>query len=191
MNVEAAVLAVIVGLVRKGRIANLGRIDFRGVYVFAVPLVFAVVAGILTHRTDNQALTLTTTRVINVMQYVVLLAAVGINLHLYGMKILGVGAFLNFLALAVNRGVMPISPSAAKTAGIWALVDPATGTKLIRHAIMSPETRLKPLTDIIPIPIPKLATVLSIGDVLLAVGIFMLIQRYMRAPAPGDQIEKT
>ncbi len=191
MNLESAVVAMIVGLLRGGRISNLGRIPFRGAYIFAVPLACAIAASLLTHRAESEALTVTATRIVNVMQYVVLLAAVAMNLHLRGMTIIGAGALSNFVALTVNRGVMPIDPTAAKTAGIWALVDPDSGTKLIRHAIMTPDTRLGLLTDIIPIPIPKLATVLSIGDVLLAIGIFVLIQRYMRTPAAGDHLEKT
>ena len=88
-------------------------------------------------------------------------------------------------------GVMPISESAARAAGLWALLDPAENTKLIRHVIMTPETRLRLLTDFIPIPVPYIRAVLSIGDVVLAIGIFVLIQRFMVKPSPGARLEKT
>ncbi len=187
MNVEAALLAVIVGLVRKGRLANLGRIPFRGAYVFAIPLIFFAAATILTYRTHNEDLIRTVVRTLNVLLYVVLLGVIAVNLHIREMKLLGIGSFLNFLALTVNGGTMPVSRWAAKTAG---MLDYLERIDAARHAIMTPETRLKPLTDIIPIAIPRLTTVLSIGDVLLAIGIFLLIQRYMCMPSPGAQVEK-
>lgn len=191
MNVEAAVLSILVGLLRKGRISNLGRIPLRGTYVFAVPLVLCALAIVFTHHTDNSRAYLIGTRITNVLQYVVLLTAIGLNLHIRELRIVGAGAFMNFLALTVNGGVMPISESAARAAGLWALLDPAENTKLIRHVIMTPETRLRLLTDFIPIPVPYIRAVLSIGDVVLAIGIFVLIQRFMVKPSPGARLEKT
>ena len=189
MNVEAAVLSIIVGLLRKGRIANLGRIPFRGAYAFAIPLVLFIVASLLTHHTNNDRLALAGARVTNVLQYLVLITAIGFNLHIREIRLMGLGVLSNFLALTANGGLMPISASAAKIGGIWKMIDPAAGTKLVRHAIMTSETRLKPLTDLIPVP--GFHTVLSIGDVVLAIGIFLLIQRYMCMPFPGAQVEKT
>jgi hypothetical protein len=188
MHVEAAVLAVVVGLLRKGRLANLGGIPFRGAYAFAIPLVFFIAATILTYHTHNEQLIRLTVRTLNVLLYVVLLGLIAINLHIREMKLMGIGTFLNFLALTANGGTMPVSRWAAKTAG---MLDYLEHMDAARHVIMTPETRLKPLVDLIPIAVPRLTTVLSIGDVLLAIGIFLLIQRYMCMPSPGAQIEKT
>ena len=189
MHIEAAVLAVVVGLLRKGRLANLERIPFRGAYAFAVPLVFFIAATILTYHTHNAHLIRLAVRTLNILVYVVLLCLIAINLHIREMKLMGIGAFLNFLALSANGGTMPVSRWAAKAAGMLDYLERANGA---RHGIMTDGARLWPLTDLIPIPVPRLTTVLSIGDVLLAIGIFMLIQRFMCMPTPGAQhIEKT
>ncbi len=191
MNLEAAVLGIIVGLIRKGRISNLSRIPFRGAYVFAVPLVMFLLAGVLTHYTNDPRLNMVAARAMNILLYVVLLTAIGANWHIRELRIMGVGTFMNFLGLTANGGMMPVSEWAARAAGMWSFLDPANGIKHARHVIMTPETRLKPLVDLIPIPIPHLSAVLSIGDILLAVGIFMLIMRFMCEPSPGAHIEKT
>lgn len=188
MNVEAAVLSIIVGLVRKGRIANLGRIPFRGAYAFTIPLALFAVATILTYHTRNEDLIRVVVRTMNILLYVVLLGLVALNLHIREMKLIGVGAFLNFLALTANGGAMPVSRWAAKTAG---MLDYLQRTDTARHIVTTDGARLWPLTDLIPIPTARLATVLSIGDVILAIGIFLLIQRFMFAQSPGAHVEKT
>jgi len=179
MNTEAAILGVIVGVLRKGSLSNLARIPFRGAYVFAIPLVLFVVATVLTYRTADEALIRTAVRAMNILLYVVLLLAIVWNRHIREMKLLGLGAFLNFVALTANGGVMPVSRWAAETAGMLEFLERMKG---VRHVVMDGGSRFRPLTDIIPVPIPILTTVLSVGDVILAVGIFLLIQRYMCPP---------
>ena len=186
MNIEAAILSLVVGLIRHGRISNLIRIPFRGAYAFAIPLALFAIASYLTHHTSDPSLAVLGTRATNILQYLVLLTAIGLNLHIREMKIMGIGAFSNFLTLAVNGGVMPISLWAARASGVYPFL---ARTKLVRHAIMTPDSRLRPLTDIIPVP--GFHTVLSLGDVVLAVGIFMLIQRFMFMPSSGAHVEKT
>lgn len=182
MNTEAAILGIIAGLLRKGSLSNLARIPFRGAYVFAIPLILFVVATMLTYRTGDEVLIRTAVRVMNILLYVVLLAAIFWNRHIREMKLLGLGAFLNFIALSANGGVMPVSRWAAETAGMLEFLERMKG---VRHVVTEGGSRLWPLTDIIPVPIPILTTVLSVGDIILALGLFLLIQRYMCLPVSG------
>jgi len=183
MIFESMLLSIIVGFIRRGKLTNLAHIPLRRIYLFAVPLALYAVAYLLM-RTTNDHILLLCTRATNILQYVVLLAAIGVNLHIREMRLMGLGTFLNFLALSVNGGVMPVHPRAVELAGMTAMFDAQRGTELVRHLIMTPETRLKLLIDIIPLPGygPHLPEVASIGDVLLAIGIFVLVQRYMCSP---------
>ncbi len=146
-----------------------------------LPLALYAAAFALTRAANDHYILLVCTRVINALQYAVLLAAIASNLHIGEIRLMGLGTFFNFLALAANAGVMPVHPKAAELAGISTMFEPSAGIKLIRHVIMTPETQLKPLTDIIPLPGFSifLKTVVSVGDILLAIGIFLLVQRYM------------
>jgi len=47
------------------------------------------------------------------------------------------------------------------------------------HMLLTAETKLWFLADIIPLPVPFLARVISIGDILIYVGIFYFIQKKM------------
>lgn len=117
----------------------------------------------------------------NIVQYVVLLAAIAANFHMREMWLAGFGTFLNALVVAVNGGAMPVSARALRAAGYEELLRPEVVSKFVRHSIMSSSTHLKLFADIIPIP--KLLIlppqVLSIGDALVAVAVFIFVQRYM------------
>ncbi len=84
-----------------------------------------------------------------------------------------VGIALNTLAIVVNGGHMPQSPAAA--AAVWGadyVRNDAYSGHLENVAWMGPDSRLPWLGDIMPLPrwLPR-PNVLSIGDVVLALGV--------------------
>lgn len=76
---------------------------------------------------------------------------------------------------------MPVSARALQVAGYEEMLRPEVVSKFVRHSIMSSSTHLKLIADIIPVP--KLLIlppqVLSIGDALVAIAVFIFVQRYM------------
>lgn len=94
------------------------------------------------------------------------------NRHLPGLGLLALGFTANFVAVAVNGGAMPVSLTAlARTdqgnAGL--LADPL-------HTPASSHTTLRLLTDVIGVPIPfGGGEVLSVGDVLVAAGVGLVV----------------
>jgi hypothetical protein len=83
------------------------------------------------------------------------------------------GVALNTLAVAANGGHMPQSPEAA--AAVWGseYVRPDTYSKHLENVTwMNPSTTLPWISDILPEPrwLPR-ANVMSIGDVILALGV--------------------
>ena len=190
MILEAFVFSIIIGLIRRGDIRALNRINLKHWYLFILPvLVFGVVCSTLT---EHGQVFVKYVRFANIAQYVVLLTAVGLNLHIREMWVAGIGIFSNFLVLTANGGVMPMSPWALRVVGMSNLLKPEEVDKFIRHSIISPETRLVWLSDIIPLPgwwmIFK--EVASIGDIIVAVAVFILIQRYMCSPTPAAKSAK-
>lgn len=77
----------------------------------------------------------------------------------------GVGA--NAIVITITGGAMPVSLAATAAAGTRPPADPL-------HVVGDPTS---PLGDIIPVP---LLGVYSIGDILLAIGVFVLIVWTMR-----------
>lgn len=179
MIIEAFLISIILGLVRRGSVRNLARLPLRHTFLFILPLLlFGVIAAV---ARGNPALK-PFARAGNMAQYLVMLTAIMLNLHIREMLIAGFGTFLNFLALAVNNGMMPVSLNALRIAGM----PNALTSDAVRHVAVTPETRLKWLTDVIPVPLghPCLSEVASVGDALVAVAIFLLIQHYMCALSP-------
>jgi hypothetical protein len=106
--------------------------------------------------------------------YVILIAFVWVNRRLPAAPLLLIGLALNAVVIGVNGG-MPVSEAAIRATGSPGDVLPSAIDDG-KHHLMSSSDVLTPLADVIGLP-PPIATVLSIGDVVLYVGIvaFMVI----------------
>ncbi len=103
---------------------------------------------------------------------VLVAAFLAINRWLPGMVLAAVGTVLNVVVIAAN-GAMPVSLRAAEVAGI-------RSTEMgIKHEILDADTVLPWLGDVIPVP--GLDALISVGDVVLAMGIAWLVYRRMTA----------
>jgi hypothetical protein len=172
-------LAVIVARLRGGRLGQLGEVTFR--LWWAVPLI-AIAQSILVrlpHPPDRLALR-HPRPVLMIASYVILWAVVWLNRRLPGMGVVLVGVSCNLLAIAANGGYMPILPEALARLG----ADQAANQIPPGSVVVGSKDVLLPrqqalfwiLGDILVIPEPlPWPTAMSIGDVLLAVGVFLLI----------------
>ncbi|HEY3297753.1 MAG TPA: DUF5317 domain-containing protein [Armatimonadota bacterium] len=186
--IEAIIISILAGLIRGGKFRNLERIPLQYVYLFVASVSIYIITACIAIRGGREDL-VHYARIANIVQYIGLLAAIGLNVKsIREMWVVGVGTLCNFLPIAANGGVMPMSPAALTSAGMPQLLNPQGLPHMVRHTVMSPSTHLKPLADIIPIGpfsfLPyRLANILqevaSVGDILVALAIFVLIQRYM------------
>jgi hypothetical protein len=104
--------------------------------------------------------------------YVATLGFVAMNLRLRGMWVVGLGGLLNFVAIAANGGVMPASSSALRDAGRRVTSSSFENSTAVRGA------RLSFLGDVFAIPSSwPLANVFSVGDVLIAVGVAIVVHQ--------------
>ncbi len=125
-----------------------------------------------------------------VVSYVLLLWVLSRNLNSWGMRILLIGTLLNFVAIVANGGLMPVSPEARLWAGKPAIGESGFGKVLPEGTgILLPidQTNLWLLSDIIPINLVH--AVLSVGDVLIAFGLFIFIVAKARLPHEIDKNE--
>lgn len=109
-----------------------------------------------------------------ILSYVLLLWALFRNLHLWSIRILLLGAFLNFAAIVANGGLMPVSPGARLHAGMTAIGEAGFGKVLPEGTgVLLPvdQTNLWFLSDIIPVSL--VGGVFSPGDVLIGVGLLL------------------
>lgn len=160
------VISLAVGAARGGKLRNLTEI--RVISWWLLPLGFVILAasGFTPDEYGELAVWLV------LVSYVPLLLFVWLNRDLTGIWIAGVGILMNFSVIAVNGG-MPVLEEAARLAG-------ETGQLILdtKHVLLTDETHLPFLADIIPLP----GAVLSLGDVFLAIGVGVFLEDQMRQP---------
>ena len=110
--------------------------------------------------------------------YGLLLTFTHVNRRLPGAVLVFAGLALNLAVVAPNGG-MPVDPVAARLAGAGAFTIEGTA----KHHLMSPEDVLPFLGDVIGVPPPG-RVVLSLGDVVLYVGLIAFVVTTMRGLAP-------
>ena len=116
--------------------------------------------------------------------YAILLAFIWINRNIAGMLVVGLGLVLNLAVMLANGGYMPITPDAVKAIGFeYQLESAEIGSRLQDSKdILLPreQTNLWFLSDVFVLPPPfPIPSVFSPGDVVLAIGAFILILRAM------------
>jgi hypothetical protein len=113
--------------------------------------------------------------------YLLVLATIWANCSVKGIKIVGLGLLLNFLVMTVNGGWMPVTPEAITAVGYTHLAPSlASGTRVYSSKdviLLREETRLWYLSDVLVLPRPfPVPSVCSVGDAVVALGVFVLIQ---------------
>lgn len=178
MLLVATVLAgaIVAGYLAGGRLRNLAHLELR-----VTPLVFLAVAFQLALGAVSVAggpVDLVA-RPLLAASHVALLVFVIANRLLPGMALIVLGFALN-AAVIVPNGAMPVAGEALEALGGEANVEPG------KHRLLEEGDALPWLADIIPIP--PLRTVVSVGDVVLAAGVGVLVPSLMRRyPAPPGQ----
>jgi hypothetical protein len=175
------VLAVVTVPLTGGRLGRLAEVRFRAPGLAIGGLAAQVlVVSVFPELPDWLAVT------IHFASYAAVLAFIVLNRSLPGLWLVGVGGLANLVAIAANGGVMPASADALRTAGRAATEEGFTNSEVLAHP------HLEFLGDVIPLPSwMPFANVFSIGDVFIAVGVFVLVHGICRrepvaAPAAPD-----
>jgi hypothetical protein len=155
--VTVAVLSVIIGLIRKGSLANIIQSDMKASFLFILSLLLFIAVQV----GDSTGIAFITSWMyfIRLAAYCLLLLGIILNLNVW-MFILLLGAVMNFVVIFINGGKLPVAESALQIAGI------ATSTiqDSSIYALTTAATNFPFLGGIIPIPLPSIfAQVISPG----------------------------
>jgi len=180
MVYDGIVIGLIVGLIRGGifgALRGLSQLRLAAGWIFPLLLIFQFVFFYFQGR--NEELQQYTGISIMVI-YVIGLLFIALNRNQPGFKTIFVGVFLNFLVMVLNGGAMPVSLEAAAALGQYYVDVLQDNDVVFKHAMLMEDTRLPFLGDIIPIvaPYPR-EMVISIGDIVMNIGIFIFLQHVM------------
>jgi len=184
--------SLVIALLRGGKLVNLGTLRFRVGWLAFVALLLQVLVVYLPF--GNTGTEWSTQSLLLVGSYALLIGVVVANRELPGLWILGVGLALNLAVMIANGGFMPVAEETLRRAGLLHLATSTeSGARLLSSKdILLPreETRLWFLGDVFSLPAP-LSTAYSIGDILLAIGAFILFQRGTMPRQAGCALGKT
>jgi MFS transporter, DHA3 family, macrolide efflux protein len=181
-------LGVFAGLAAGGRLTNLLSAQLRFGALIVAGLLLRVATGwLLDEGVDViQELRLA----LFAVSFGLLVTALWLNRRQPGLLLAMVGIAANGLAIVLNDGYMPVYLPALEVAGLTvADLSPTFHVALPSELGWDFLVAGGPLGDILPIAIPVLANVISVGDVLLAAGIgwflFSTIARGSSDPDTG------
>ncbi len=154
---------------------RLAMLEIRGVWLVWVALGTQVVGlTVFGHALGDDV-----AEIVHLATYVTAGVFVVVNIHVPGVRLMGLGGGLNFVAIVANGGVMPASARA------WELAGRGEGTGFA-NSVPVQDPKLLVLGDVFAIPSQlPMSNVFSIGDVILVVGLLWMVQRTCRAGAPA------
>lgn len=168
-------ISIILGYLRKGSLKNIERIEFKnGIFIF---IGFLLQIVIFSSKFQSSNLK-NYTGILFIVSYLLVLITILSNLHIKSMKAIGLGFLLNFLVIVLNGGYIPVSVKALQSVGAYGKIELLKRyTRFNNCVLMGKNTNLNFLGDIIPIPLLK--QVISIGDIFILLGFFLIIQEGM------------
>ncbi|MCG0275308.1 MAG: DUF5317 domain-containing protein [Thermosediminibacteraceae bacterium] len=190
MLLDFMALSIIVGILRRGKFKNLAEIPLKKVEIIFLSFIIRYIP--LFMKSSFKEFFSEYMLLISVTSYVLLLYGLCSNWHLKPMRLVALGVLLNFLAIIASGGKMPVSLWAVDAAGLEEFKSDLFNPDYPYHVAMTSTTRLKIFGDIIPLPRPyPRPKVFSIGDLLMAIGVFFLVQEAMlKKKSLSDKIEK-
>jgi DHA3 family macrolide efflux protein-like MFS transporter len=183
----AAILGVVAGLLAGGRPSNLLSAQFR----FGALILGGLLLRVTTQWSLDQGVEVAEMLRLPLFaaSFGLLVVALWLNRRQPGLLLAMVGIGANGVAVVVNGGYMPVWMPAVEMAGLT-----AADLSPTFHVLLPTELNLEflldagPLGDVIPVTVPFLANVISLGDVLLATGIgWFLFSAIARGSADPDE----
>ncbi|MEO8252727.1 MAG: MFS transporter, partial [Chloroflexota bacterium] len=184
MFLSVIVLALVAGALAGGGLPRLADLRLNSIWILGLALALRFGAGLLRQGNVGVDLPLGTAFIAG---YALIFVWLWSNWRVPGLQIAAVGIVLNTLAVALNGGQMPIWSAAFTAAGFTpaALADDPFHFLLTSNSVADFVSRGGTFGDVVPLPIPVIRDVVSIGDLLVAVGIFWAIVYSMtRSDAP-------
>lgn len=183
MVIETIILSFLFGKLMGGKIRNIGNLYIKGWYLFVVSFSVEIISLLIVSKTNGNFSDVIEKNFfyIHIFIYVLLIIGLIMNFNETGFKITLLGAILNFLPLLLNNGRMPVAINSLKASKSYIQLSLLEEGRIMTHILANESTKLAFLGDIIPIskpyPFPK---VISIGDILISLGLFILIQSNMK-----------
>lgn len=178
MMLEAAIVSFVIAILR-GALANKSElIIIKGWYLFILGLLTQLLPDIFAlFQLDFVAEKLKAHfNYLHLISYLFILATLLINIKLHSIKLILAGTLMNIMVIFSNSSFMPVSKQAILSINPSKVI---TSVQLdYKHILIDSKTNLTLFADIIAVPSwYPVKQVFSIGDIFIALGVFVLIQK--------------
>jgi hypothetical protein len=176
--IESVGTSLIVGKLRKGKLSYLKDAEIHKWYL----IIAAFLIEFLTVYLSAKGYKFFSNNIffMHLLSYSLLFIGIYFNIGQLSFKLIMIGTLLNFIVIMLNGGQMPVSPDAMLKAGLAEDLKAIMNSEAITHTVIVKNTVLKFLGDVfvLPKPYPR-PKVFSLGDVFMAVGVFIYLQEIM------------
>lgn len=176
MILEVILISFIIAVIRKGKIRNILNYEVKFKVLFF--LYIAVQVGLVVFGSQLPDSVLKYSMFLYLFSYLLLMGFLLQNVDKPEFIIILMGVFLNFAVTFINGGKMPLSLDSAALTGLKDSGSAFLEKMIAVSSAMDSNTKLKILGDIIPMPsFYPLSVVISPGDVIIFIGLFLAIQK--------------
>jgi len=180
MFIEAVLIALFIGGFRGGRLSNIIDMNIRGWYLILLSLLLSL-SPVFLRNFENIG---NTPVVLMFFGMVILLIVLALNMDKKGAWLILIGGLLNAGIMVFNGFRMPVIVGGLEGAGLSALLEGITDGTIINYVASEATGVMTVLTKFIiipkPYPIPK---ILSIGDIVMSIGLLWMIMGEMARPS--------
>ena len=189
LYISIIIIGIICGLLRGGELNKLANISIEGVLLFAIALFLRV--GVWAAELLGFSGMLRYSPHLIIISYLLLIFVSLQNIKLPGFKYIILGLLLNAFVIILNGGRMPVLIKQGLIGNINSGGFPNIENGGL-HYLMDNSTLFAFLGDVISLPWPFPANqLLSVGDIIILVGLFILIQKTMMKEEPFHQYKET
>jgi len=168
--------ALAIAVLRGGRLVNLGDIELGWGWLLLVALGLQLGTRFLPDESWADWVGV----MMVLVSFALLMAMVLRNRSKPGMWIAGLGVLMNFIVIAANGG-MPVLAGAAEVASGFTVADPDLSGSF-KHVPLDASSQLTFFADVIPLRLIGIGEVISLGDILLALGLGVFLEHELRRP---------
>ncbi len=177
--IEIIIIMIIIALFKGGKVQNLYQIEIKKPRILVVMIILELISIFLLPLVLNPEREYIF-KLVHMLSYGLLVILLFINRNLTGSKLFLSGGIANFLVMLVNKGKMPVSGKALLISGDISTYKLLNEGMSWTHKLMGSDTYLDILGDFIPIPKPYFyARIISIGDLLLSIGLGLLLYQVL------------
>lgn len=178
MVIESFISSVIVGFIRGGKISRFANINFKKTWLFILALFIQF--GIIFFSLSENGIQIKYIKQLYMLSYILLIIGIIININLRTLWVIMIGTIMNFIVFFANGGKKPILTEGLKLIGLDNITSMLTEEKLALYTPLGNNTKFSYLGNIIivakPYPYPQ---IISIGDLIVALGLFIFVQSIM------------